>query len=1126
MRLRRQLLFFVMCCMQAALLFAQPAPAPTREDLQARLDALAERGLPEAEQRAVQQQLEQALTQLERAAERRAELRDLQARLRDAPRLTAEVRQESGGLARADEAARSNDSGSYTGMALAGLEQAFEQQGARLAEWQQALAEANADIIAAQTRPERAQVDIAADQDRMQRIEAVLESGREDNRPLGAERRDALAAEWLALEAAIALRREQLAGNDVLLDLAQARRESLSQRIGALEREMERLQVLIAERRSEASQQAVAELAPKAGEVGGAGLLAREQAANVALSERLLQATERRNLLTERNLAARRQLDGLAQIEATLEEQIGVLHDSPLLSRILAEQRAALPALQFDSKLTDEIADLRLFQFEINQARARLEAPAAQAREVLAQAPADEVAEVDREALIGLFETRSLLLERLNRELNGVLNEAITLQLNQGQLEAVGARLRATLDEQLFWVPSNRPLDLDWLAAAPARLKAQAAAIPWRAGVDELWAGLQERPFVFLPALVLMAVLLWRRRWLAERLERLHGEINRVRVDSQLHTPLAVVLNALLVLPGPLFLGLCGLALQLDARGQNLALGNALIAMAQGWMVFHTAYRILAPGGVAERHFRWPAEEVAMLRRRVRSLGAVVVAVVGVVSVAESEPALLGDDVLGMVIVLVCYAVMTWLMGSLLHPGGGRERSERNERTEPWRMFVGVLLALMPLALIVAIVAGYYYTAIKLTGRLVDTLSLLILWRLLDGIFVRALSVAAHRLAYQRALNRREAAGREGADGEPIEEPVLDLDKVNQQSLRLVRLGLLSGLVVALYWVWADLISVFSYLDNVVLYEFAGAGGAAADMVPISLADALGALFIIVVALLLAGNLPGLLEVSLLSRLQLAQGSAYAITTLLSYLIVGVGFVAMLGTLGVSWDKLQWLVAALSVGLGFGLQEIFANFVSGLIILFERPMRIGDTVTVGNLSGTVSRIRIRATTITDFDRKEIIVPNKTFVTSQLINWSLSDTITRVTIAIGVAYGSDLELVRRLLLQAARENPRVLAEPAPMAVFLNFGASTLDHELRVHVRELGDRVPATDEINRRIDALFAEHGVEIAFAQMDVHVRSIDGKQARLQTVVLKPKGEGDDLPEGGDGVARDRDQAR
>ena len=257
---------------------------------------------------------------------------------------------------------------------------------------------------------------------------------------------------------------------------------------------------------------------------------------------------------------------------------------------------------------------------------------------------------------------------------------------------------------------------------------------------------------------------------------------------------------------------------------------------------------------------------------------------------------------------------------------------------------------------------------------------------------------------------------------------------------------------------------------------------------------------IAILSFTLARNLPGLLEVLVLSRMKLAQGSAYAITTLLSYVIAVIGFVATLSTLGVSWDKLQWLVAALSVGLGFGLQEIFANFVSGLIILFERPVRIGDVVTIGNLSGTVSRIQIRATTITDFDRKEIIVPNKTFVTGQLLNWSLSDTVTRVTVKVGVAYGSDLELTRTLLRQIAEDNARVLKDPEPLVLFLSFGASTLDHELRIHVRELGDRNLAIDEINRRIDALFKENGIEIAFNQIDVHVRSIDGKEARLETI--------------------------
>jgi potassium efflux system protein len=340
-----------------------------------------------------------------------------------------------------------------------------------------------------------------------------------------------------------------------------------------------------------------------------------------------------------------------------------------------------------------------------------------------------------------------------------------------------------------------------------------------------------------------------------------------------------------------------------------------------------------------------------------------------------------------------------------------------------------------------------------------------------------------------------------------VEEPTLDIEQVNQQSLRLIRLALLGVVIAGLYWVWADLISVFAYLDNFTLYEYASGSGDAASLIPISLSDVLAALIIIAITVAFSRNLPGLLEVLVLSRLNLAQGSAYATTTLLSYVIVGVGFVVTLSTLGVSWDKLQWLVAALSVGLGFGLQEIFANFISGLIILFERPVRIGDVVTIGNLSGTVSRIRIRATTITDFDRKEIIVPNKTFVTDQLINWSLNDTVTRVIIKIGVAYETDLPLARKLMMQAALENPRVLRDPEPLLFFLTISPSTFDYELRFHVRELGDRNAATDEILTRIALLFRENKVEMAFNQVEVMLKSHQGHELNLgsgQTHLLQP----------------------
>lgn len=1076
---------------------AEAPPRPAADDVRARLETLADRKLPEAEQRAAQQALEQAQASLASADDYRRRLATLKETLATAAARIADARRQylalQGGAGDAAPPAADTP--------LAQLEQRLAEREGTLSDWRKRLDEADSLLIGARTGPERAQTEISNGQQRMTAIEAALASGREagrDARPLTAERRDALAAEWHALDAQVALRRQELAGNSILIDLGLARQELARLQVEHLEAAARTLQDVINQHRATQTERTVQALVDADATPTGDTPIAREAAINQELSQYLLRATEHLSTLTRRNQAVSQQLDALNRSTTVIDEQIGVLQGSILLSRILLEQRRALPAPVADASLADQIADIRLYQFEIGKQREQLANPSAYMARVLAEAPAGQ-AEALREPLAALLATRAELLERLNRDLTTVLNQSITLQLAERQLQVTADRLRATLDERMFWIPSNRPLDLAWLQAVPATLGKQFAAIEWESASRELWDGLQASPFLFLPALLLSVALFSRRRWLRRKLDSLHADIGYVRRDSQLHTPLAILLNLLLALPVSLLLALGGIALQMDARGQNASLGAALTQMAQAWLVFHTAYRILIPGGVAERHFQWPAELVRALHRNLRKLGLVVVAVVAVVAVAERQPESLGADVLGIVILLAGYATMAWLLGS------GLLRSRLEGSPSPLRVFLGLALGLMPLALIGALVTGYYYTALKLTGRLVDTLYVLILWCIAEAVLVRALAVAAHRLDYKRAVARREAAereGRPGADSEPPPEtPMLDLARINQQSLRLLHLALLSSLAVALYWVWADLLTVVSYLDNITLYEYISGSGDASAAVPISLADLLGALVIAAIAFMLATNLPGLLQVLVLSRLQLAQGSAYAITTLLSYVIVGAGIAATLSTLGVSWDKLQWLVAALSVGLGFGLQEIFANFVSGLIILFERPLRIGDVVTIGNVSGTVSRIQIRATTITDFDRKEMIVPNKAFITGQLTNWSLTDTVTRVTIKLGVAYGSDLELTRRLLLEIAADNARVLKDPEPLVFFLNFGSSTLDHELRVHVRELADRNAAIDEIDREIDRRFRAAGIEIASSRMDVYIRSIaDGREAKLQSI--------------------------
>ncbi|MDG2014046.1 MAG: mechanosensitive ion channel, partial [Pirellulaceae bacterium] len=192
--------------------------------------------------------------------------------------------------------------------------------------------------------------------------------------------------------------------------------------------------------------------------------------------------------------------------------------------------------------------------------------------------------------------------------------------------------------------------------------------------------------------------------------------------------------------------------------------------------------------------------------------------------------------------------------------------------------------------------------------------------------------------------------------------------------------------------------------------------------------------------------------------------------------------------IGLTWGSVQWLVAAMSVGLGFGLQEIFANFIAGIIILLERPIRVGDFVTVNGTKGFVTKIQLRATMIIDYDRRELIVPNKKFITDDVINWTLSDSITRIVIPVGIAYGSDTRLAQEVLLRVAKANNEVLPDPQPEVIFMSFGGSSLDFELRVHIANRESYHAILHQLHMEIDHQFRENSIEIAFPQQDIHVR--------------------------------------
>ncbi len=367
------------------------------------------------------------------------------------------------------------------------------------------------------------------------------------------------------------------------------------------------------------------------------------------------------------------------------------------------------------------------------------------------------------------------------------------------------------------------------------------------------------------------------------------------------------------------------------------------------------------------------------------------------------------------------------------------------------------------------------------------------------------------------------------ASPEALAEIQFDLDIADsaKQAHKLISLGLLIVWAIGLFMIWNDVLPALRALDSYTVWPTdavqnalvasdsdsivnvaavsgvapvvsgseasAGAedGVGSPALSRVSVRDLLIFLVIAVVTLISARNLPSTLEMLFLEQLPVDRSFRYAIKAITSYVIIMLGVVLGFRAISIGWSNVQWLATALTFGLAFGLQEIFANFVAGIILMFERPIRIGDWITVDGFTGVVTRIKTRATTIINRDRKEYVIPNKNLITGTLLNWTLSDAINRVEIGVGIAYGSDVEKAKAILFEVCRSHPKTCADPDTQVVFSSFGESTLDLVAKTFLSDIDCRPQVTDDLHTRINAAFNEAGIEISFPQRDLHLRSID-----------------------------------
>lgn len=981
----------------------------------------------------------------------------------------------------------------YQSTSLDDLQTALDKLNNQQQDTQTALSAANALVAGQSSVSERAQTALTDNLKRSQTLNQQLSDG-----TASSAQQQQYQLELQLIDLKNTYNQILLKNSDQLSVLYQSRYDLLNLKQQAQQQQIAAIQEAINQKNLAQSQSKVEQTQQQQQSAVKNDYIQKELDRNAQLSQFLLQQTEKTNTLTQDELRMRNVLDNLTQTQRTIDEQISALQGTLVLSRIIQQQKQKLPTNLNIQGLSKQIADLRVQIFDITQRRNELYDLDAYIQKV--QQDEDQTFTAsEKTQLTTLLTERRKMGSDLIKSLNNQLNLAISLELTQQQITQISDQIQSKLDQQSFWVKSNNPINLDWVKALPMSLEMQFSGMAKHLGFPTNYDNLPSLLTYALLLLIVGGAIFKFKPKIKERLALINGEINTLRADSQWHTPMALVLTGLLNLSGTLwFLAVCQIIGFFCFRNPQ-EFWDWSFRMAGYWWFFNVWFAIYRPNGIFVRHFGFAQEDAEKFRGVVKRIIIAVVLLLNTSVFSNVMDNGLANDVIGELNTIASLIFCTIIIAPRFNRALRAYEENQAQRNNIIVRAIQILLQIIPIGLIVLIVLGYYYTALNLIQHIINSYIAWCVWFVLRNVIYRGITVSSRRLAHRRLMEKRRQKADEFNDGVPSDDVVvitdqeegLALNEVRSQLMRFADLFIWSALFAIFYFVWSDLVTVASYLRDITLWQQNSVVDGANVTESISLFNLLVALIIVGITYVLVRNISGILEVLLFSRLKLSQGTPYTITTLLTYVIVAIGGAWAFATLGMSWSKLQWLFAALSVGLGFGMQEIFANFVSGIILLFERPIRVGDTVTINGVSGTVAKIRIRAITLIDFDRKEVIVPNKSFVTGQVINWALSNTMTRLVVTVGVAYGSDLELVKKLLLQAANEQPAVLKDPEPRALFLSFGASTLDHELRVYVGQLSERTNTTDALNRRINELFAENNIDIAFNQLDVFIKNND-----------------------------------
>ncbi|MCP4177751.1 MAG: mechanosensitive ion channel [bacterium] len=712
-----------------------------------------------------------------------------------------------------------------------------------------------------------------------------------------------------------------------------------------------------------------------------------------------------------------------------------------------------------------------------------------------------------------LLESYRKLLSESGNIASEYLSDLNKQQIIQKKIDLLAIEYNKYINQRLLWTSSSPFFSTESIARVSKVISWFKDKTNWNYIRTDFISAVTQKPLLWIFIFIFFIISICLQFILPKQINKINKFHSQPKKDSirRTTTLLILVLVQASCISLSVYYAASNLQLIKSAHILTVALCTGIVAVAEIAIIFYLVIILCRTDGIGIKNFRWSKTICKHVRRFLISLFIFAMPFIFIiVTIQNSIQNLYFRSSLGRILfVMLCLVLMIFFIIGIKKLSKFKNKIGFLKWLSKYHYYLKIIIILITVFIIGIALSGYYFTAYEFSKNLGSTLFLLIIISLATEMSSRFMFLGQIHIAQAREKQKKEmqkSASVIPSDGRIQDKEIAactedipsasDIDNVelSEQASKLSRLIILIIFFAGLIMIWSDFFPSIRFLDNIIVWTTKSsitAKDGATVMKNVTMLNVLESLLTFICTVVIVRNLKPLLETVVFRGKKYHIGTKHAFELISQYILTGIGFFLVLKFIGIGWAQFQYLAAAMTLGISFGLKDIFANFISGIIILVERPIRLGDSVTVAGSSGVVTKIRIRSTTITDFDRQELIIPNQAFLTEKIVNWSLSDRLIRMVIEIGIGYSSDAGKAEKILLQIAKDNSMVLDTPPPSVLFTGFGASSLDFNLRVFVN-ISDKVPAQHKIRHEINNRFKEEGIEIPFSQHDLHINHEEG----------------------------------